>query len=410
MFEDLFRNRRVIAHHCKAPLADERKRYLRYCSEKAFATGTLRERARNLLWTVEEGIAPFRGITLEEINGAVKRWQRERESVLSDKQLHARMSQVADWCNFLGYLNQAVVMPQPFENCVNEFCEWLKTERGLSSTTIKNYRWQSSEFFKFYFMLERQLGDIRLEDIDAFLAAQAEKGWSRVSIAACAKRLRAFFRHAVRRGWCDAVIPQGITGPRLFRQENLPMGPAWSEVIRLVKALDTEEAYDIRDRAIIMLCAVYGLRSAEVSNLCLEDLDWDRSQLSIWRPKQRHRQSYPLTLSVGEAIIRYLRYTRPNSSYRELFLALKAPYLPLTPGAVGHVVARRFHGSGVNSRRHGAHALRHACATHLVNQGLSFKEVGDHLGHCSSSATGVYAKVDLIRLREVAVLNEGGVI
>ncbi len=56
----------------------------------------------------------------------------------------------------------------------------------------------------------------------------------------------------------------------------------------------------------------------------------------------------------------------------------------------------------------GPHALRHACARHLVAAGHSFKEVGDHLGHRSPEATRLYAKVDLASLRRVAFDDLGG--
>jgi integrase/recombinase XerD len=58
-------------------------------------------------------------------------------------------------------------------------------------------------------------------------------------------------------------------------------------------------------------------------------------------------------------------------------------------------------------RHFGPHSLRHACATRLINQGLSLKEVGDHLGQRNPDATRIYAKVDLVRLREVATFDLG---
>jgi integrase/recombinase XerD len=51
--------------------------------------------------------------------------------------------------------------------------------------------------------------------------------------------------------------------------------------------------------------------------------------------------------------------------------------------------------------RYGPHALRHTCATHLLERGLSLKEIGDYLGHRSPEATRIYAKVDLAGLRAV---------
>jgi len=61
----------------------------------------------------------------------------------------------------------------------------------------------------------------------------------------------------------------------------------------------------------------------------------------------------------------------------------------------------------VRTAHHGPHSLRHACAQRLVADGLSLKEIGDHLGHRSTSATRLYAKVDLRGLREVAAFDAG---
>lgn len=78
-----------------------------------------------------------------------------------------------------------------------------------------------------------------------------------------------------------------------------------------------------------------------------------------------------------------------------------APFRPLSRGGLGQVVYRRLHALGVTLPHYGPHALRHACATHLLAQGLSLKEVGDHLGHQSPQTTRIYAKVDLAGLRTV---------
>jgi integrase/recombinase XerD len=65
-------------------------------------------------------------------------------------------------------------------------------------------------------------------------------------------------------------------------------------------------------------------------------------------------------------------------------------------------VGRQLRQRAPSIRHHGPHSLRHACATRLINQGLSLKEVGDHLGQRDLEASRIYAKVDVVRLREVA--------
>jgi site-specific recombinase XerD len=69
-----------------------------------------------------------------------------------------------------------------------------------------------------------------------------------------------------------------------------------------------------------------------------------------------------------------------------------------------------LHALGLTLPRYGAHALRHACATHLLAQRLSLKEIGDHLGHQSPDATRLYAKVDLTALRAVADFHLEGLL
>jgi integrase len=151
-----------------------------------------------------------------------------------------------------------------------------------------------------------------------------------------------------------------------------------------------------------MLLATYGLRSSEVRGLSLADLDWARETITVGRPKQRCTHIYPLVTAVGEAILRYLQQVRPRCAHRELFLTLRAPVRPLSRICVYHLVSKRISSLDIQIRHRGPHSLRHASAIHLVAEGFSLKQIGDHLGHRNANATRIYAKVDLPGLREVA--------
>lgn len=168
------------------------------------------------------------------------------------------------------------------------------------------------------------------------------------------------------------------------------------------------KATAIRDRAMLLLCAVYGLRNSEVRLLRLEDLDWEHETILVVRPKQRKSQLYPLVQDVGAAILRYLREVRPRTDRREVFLSLRQPYRVVTASGVYSMVRKRQCQLGIKLSHYGPHSLRHACATHLLDQGLSLKEIGDHLGHMCAEATQIYAKVDLAALREVAQMDLHG--
>jgi integrase/recombinase XerD len=147
-----------------------------------------------------------------------------------------------------------------------------------------------------------------------------------------------------------------------------------------------------------------------VAALQLEDLHWHRELIVLTRPKQRRAQEYPLVPVAGEAILRYLQQVRPRCARREIFLTLKAPFRPLSTGGLHHVVSSRLSELNIQSLRHGPHSLRHACAGHLLAEGFSLKEIGDHLGHRSAYATRAYAKVDLVGLRAVANFDLGGLV
>jgi integrase/recombinase XerD len=198
--------------------------------------------------------------------------------------------------------------------------------------------------------------------------------------------------------------------PRVYQHELIPCGPPWEVVRQLLENTSSDCCRDIRDRAILMLFAVYGLRSGEVQRLQLKDLDWDREVIHITRPKPRTVQQFPLAPTVGEAIRHYLQEVRLQHPSRHVFLTLRAPYSPLSRSALWKVVSDRLRPLKLSVRHQGPHSLRHACATRLLAQGLSLKEIGDHLGHQNPKSTSVYAKVDLVGLREVAEFSLGGLL
>jgi integrase/recombinase XerD len=79
-------------------------------------------------------------------------------------------------------------------------------------------------------------------------------------------------------------------------------------------------------------------------------------------------------------------------------------------GALYDLVSDRLRAMDVSLKHHGPHSLRHACAVRLLAEGMSMKEIGDHLGHRKLDTTRVYAKVDLQGLRQVADFDIGGLL
>ena len=411
MFEQLFTNPAAIACHRAAPYAEERARYLTHCSQQGYSHATLLLKARELLWVARKlSVYPDLRVTPAQLEAAAAEWQDRQQAYgrpLNTQLIHTRFIAVArPWRRFLGCWCEPIE-PVPFSKLMADFAAWRQDARGLSVTTIQRQSWYIGQFLRWYGTQQRSFADICLGDIDTFLAQCGRNGWARLTVRNMANALRAFFRYAGQHGWCQAAFADAIQGPRVFAQDSLPSGPPWPQVQSLLACLDTDRPGDIRDRAILMLFAMYGFRASEVAKLRLEAIDWERNLIRAPRTKQRRTQPYPLRPTMGQAIIRYLQKVRPTCEHREVFLTLYPPFRPLSGSGLHGLTSKHLQSLGEHTAHRGPHALRHSCAAYLLAEGFSLKEIGDHLGHHSAAATRIYAKVDLAGLREVAAFDGG---
>lgn len=404
MFEQLFQKRSALARHRDTPYAEERARYLAYCAQRGGTKRTLGNKACELIWVARLlGTTSQRDLTIEQLRALARKRAVGQKGKIEEVQ--ERFVNIArPWLRYLGWWREPAAVVLPLQDQLDAYCCWMKNERGLTERTLDDWRKLVKPFLLWYGH-NRLLSDLQPSDVDLYLAHVGSSGWCRRSVKAVATALRSFVRYAATQGWCQPNVADAIHGPRVYHQETLPTGPAWANIQRLLAGMNTDRPRDIRDRTIIMLLAIYGLRASEVATLRLQDIDWERECLLVHRAKRRQPQTYPLLPSVGNAIIRYVEEVRPQSPYREIFLGLQSPHRPLI--GLYKIVSKRLAPLALHTAHHGPHALRHACASRLVAEGLSLKEIGDHLGHRSAEATRIYAKVDLAGLREVAAFDLG---
>jgi site-specific recombinase XerD len=414
MFKTLFRYSRVSSRHANGPLAQERSTFLSHLQTQGVPRSTLLRYASELLLVA--GLLPGKGrgqIARSEIARCAGRWarrQRRRGRARTVQWAAQRFDQAAcAWCSFMGWLEDTSPPQTGYPSQLSAWASFVQAE-GLSESTTHNYCWWIQSFFQWLKQQEVPLRQVTLAVVDGFMRHLSSKPLSRVSLATAAKILRRFAHYAYEQGWWPRDWAPAILSPRLFRQEDLPLGPAWTDVRRLVVANDGTTLLQLRNRAILLLLAVYGLRSGEIRGLRLEDIDWTRRILLVRRSKTARVQEHPLTPATGQAIQRYLRKARPQCARKELFLTCHAPFRRLSAGALYHLTSSLLQRLGVASPKRGPHALRHANATYLLNSGFSLKAVGDHLGHRNLSTTRVYAKVDLVGLRAVAAFDLGGLL
>ena len=400
MFEHLIKRPKHLARYRSGPYAEERRRFLNHIVQEGRSRSRLKVLNRLLLEiAMLLDLSGMHSYSVCALRSLAEQWQRDRES----KGVSRRRAKIAlqdfvfvasSWLRFLGRLARPVETLRD-AGLLAKFLAHLKEERGYAEATIVN---RSASLKLFLCWLEEKgirLSGVSPVTVSAFFSSAAPGRWKRNTVSLHVQSLRAFFRYARSCGWCEAGIAESIDAPRLYTYESLPQGPSWAEVNRLLASVGGRSPLEMRSRCVVLLCAVYGLRIGEVSRLRLDDIDWVAEKISVHRPKQRKVQTYPLTAEAGNVLVRYLRFARPASERRELLLTLRQPYRPVSIGGLSATVARLEKKLGLKLKRFGPHALRHACATHLLAQGLTMKEVGDHLGHVSVAATRIYAKVDL---------------
>jgi len=298
--------------------------------------------------------------------------------------------------------------PLPHNHHLQPFLTFLKQERGFADATIVNRKRSLKPFLAWLAAQGVPVSSVSAVVITKCFTSAVAGRWKRTSVSFHVQSLRSFFRYASCRGWCAAGIAGPIDAPRLYSYDNLPQGPSWEEVRKLLGSVNGTSTVQIRSRCAILLCAVCGLRVGEVCRLRLEDIDWAEEKIFVRRPKQRKVQTYPLTTEVGNALLRYLKEVRPRCAHREVLLTLRRPYRPVSVAALSTMTQKLQKRLGMKRKRYGWHVLRHTTATHLLRAGVDINTIRAWLGHVSIDTTNVYAEVDLeMKAKALAACDTG---
>lgn len=286
----------------------------------------------------------------------------------------------------------------------DEYESWLREERGLVRPSIVALLWEARHF------LAWQLGrcgagspmDLNVGDIDHYMDLRAPK-LTRKSLKDVAERLRSLLRHLHRTGRTAIDLSPHVIAPLLYAYEGVPSILERHQIAAVLESArkDTTPA-GLRDHAILQLLATYGLRSSEVRNLRLDDIDWRADSIRVRHTKTRACSFLPLMEPVGEAVLAYLRAGRPETDAREIFIRTRAPYRKL--GMLANAVRRRLRDAGVEPPgKSGPHIFRHARAVEMLRASVLQKVIGDLLGHRSTEATAPYLKLATEDLRAIAL-------
>jgi integrase/recombinase XerD len=291
---------------------------------------------------------------------------------------------------------------EPFADRAPGFLTYLREERGLQETTLGLYGNHLRQF-------DAYLKHIGVQDVHALSPAvvsgfltDRSAGLKPSTIHARCAVLRVFLRYLHREQFTACDLSAIVEGPPDYRLASIPRAITSQEMQLVLNVIDRETVLGRRDYAMLLLLVTYGLRAREVAALTFEDLDWRQNRLRIPQRKADHSTIYPLSPVVGNALIDYLKDRRTSTSFRQVFLRIVAPWIPVTHVAVAHRAAHYLHKANIVVHRAGSHTLRHTCVQRLVDAGWSLKKIGDYVGHRSPSSTEIYGKVAVDVLRELA--------
>jgi integrase/recombinase XerC len=291
----------------------------------------------------------------------------------------------------------------PVDEELRRFDDHMRNVRGLAPKT------RSMALRIVRLLLLDLFGDFRVvisaikpEDVRRFVAGQRDLYGSPASAGPLASALRGYFRF---RATCGDQV-HGLIGvvsyPANWQRASLPKAFSSAEVERLLGSLGHDGPSARRSDAMVRCALDLGLRSSEVAKLGLDDIDWRAGIITLQRTKSRRDDILPLPEATGRAIADYLKFERPQTTNRSVFVRHVAPRdQPIGPHLVRKVIRQAYARAGLPYTR--AHLLRHTVASRLLEGGSSLKEVADVLRHRSLNTTLIYAKLDRKNLAAVAL-------
>ena len=196
--------------------------------------------------------------------------------------------------------------------------------------------------------------------------------------------LRSFLRFAHIEGYLDRSLVPAVPVIATRKLERLPRGMPWRSVQAMLRGPDRRTHLGRRDYAMLLLLSSYGIRIGQVTALRLKDIHWANGTIDFPQMKGGKPLRLPLHPLVADALLAYIERDRGRPTFAE---------------------ARYHRLAGLDGSFGGrAHAIRHAFATRLVEQGTPIKTISDLLGHRTIENTYLYTKVDLPRLRQLALV------
>lgn len=287
---------------------------------------------------------------------------------------------------------------------MREFADHVRSHRGNPPRTIHLKTKHVMRFLAFLRSRGRDVSELRLTDIDAFTLYLCPR-YSRSVVSDYCSCLRGFARFLRATGRLSGDLAPSIVAPKVRRAERPYRTLPWSDVRRILQAVDRKSRCGRRDYALLLMMSMYGFGAGEVMRLRLEDIDWRAETIHVVRPKTGVEFCLPLLPAVARALERYLQQGRPkHPCTRHLFVTARAPHKQLGDSAtIRNILHKHARHAGVSAPFLGTHVLRHTHACRHIELGTRPKVVSDILGHRDPQSTSAYIRVATERLRRMAL-------
>ena len=356
----------------------------------------------------QRDISPTAHLTALEVGRFATREAHRRQINRGEAQRMARLS-LHVWSMSLAVLgvqlpvwSQPKAVARPLPSILAEYTAFRRAHSNAKDASINQETKEITSWLYFLHARHRKLRAIRLSDVDAFLL-RLRRHYAVGSVSRRMSSLRLFCRFLHSTGRLPHDLASSIQCPprrRVLPPRALP----WPDVQRILRAIDRSTRLGSRDYAMLLLMSLYGLGSAEVIGLKLEDVHWRTNTITVRRPKTGVEIQLPLLPAAARVLAAYLRKTRPpDAPTRSLFVRGPMPHVAFTSSAIRFAIRRYAAIAGMPAQILGAHVLRHSHASRQVDQHAPPRVLSSILGHQDPESTSAYTRVAVERLRGVAL-------
>jgi integrase/recombinase XerD len=286
-----------------------------------------------------------------------------------------------------------------FQRHLPLFLDYLSAEKGLAPNTLEAYRRDLAGFGRFLAFSRTDPQGVTRRDIVAFLGARRADGMSPRTLARVTSALRGLYGFLSAEKAVETDPTADLTNAR--RWTMLPKVLSPEDVTRLLDAPDVATPRGLRNRALFELLYACGLRVSELAALPVEALRLPEGFLLV-RGKGAKERIVPIADSSARWVARYLRALRaekPGGAGRWVFPGTRGK--PITRQTVFLALKAAARKAGLPASAVSPHVLRHAFATHLVDNDADLRAVQMMLGHADIATTEIYTHVSRSRVRKV---------